>query len=99
LTARDYEDELQFERTYVAGLYDRLDAERAQVEDRYKAALRGDGGTLVERDVEVRALAKQVKRLQEHQSAIKAQLAETQSLMRECDARIKWNEQEAGKLP
>jgi DNA helicase IV len=63
LTARDYEDELQFERTYVAGLYDRLDAERAQVEDRYKAALRGDGGTLVERDVEVRALAKQVKRL------------------------------------
>ena len=43
--------------------------------------------------------AKQVKRLQEQQSAIKAQLAETQSLMRECDARIKWNEQEAGKLP
>jgi DNA helicase IV len=48
---------------YVAGLYDRLDAERARVEDRYKAALRADGGALVERDVEVRALAKQVKRL------------------------------------
>src|SRR4029077_14780443 len=44
-------------------LYERLDGERARVKDRYKAVLRGDGGDLVERDVEVRALAKQVKRL------------------------------------
>jgi DNA helicase IV len=63
VAAQDYEDELQSERTYVAGLYDRLDADRAQVKDRYKAALRNDGGPLVDRDVEVRALAKQVKRL------------------------------------
>jgi DNA helicase IV len=63
VTAQDYEDELQSERTYVAGLYELLDGERARVKDRYKAALRGDGGALVERDVEVRALAKQVKRL------------------------------------
>jgi DNA helicase IV len=63
VTAQDYEDELQSERTYVAGLYERLDADRAQVKDRYKAALRNDGGSLVDRDVEVRALAKQVKRL------------------------------------
>lgn len=43
--------------------------------------------------------ARQIKRLQDQQNAIKAQLAETRSLMRECDARIKWNEQEAAKLP
>ena len=52
----------------MAGLYTRLDAERARVKGRYSAALRGpvdlkNGGTLVERDVEVRALAKQMKRL------------------------------------
>ena len=63
MTTQDYEDELQSERTYVAGLYERLDGERTRVKDRYKAALRGDGGDLVARDVEVRALAKQVKRL------------------------------------
>ena len=47
------------------GLYTRLDAERARVKDGYRAALRGpidqmDGGTLVARDAEVRALAKQI---------------------------------------
>ncbi|HKP43978.1 RNA polymerase recycling motor ATPase HelR [Mycobacterium sp.] len=63
MSTRDYEDELRSERSYVAGLYTRLDAERAQVKGRYSAALRGNGGTLVERDVEVRALAKQAKRL------------------------------------
>ena len=52
----------------MTGLYTRLDAERARVKGRYNAALRGpidvqNGGTLVERDAEVRALAKQVKRL------------------------------------
>jgi DNA helicase IV len=54
---------LRSERDYVAALYTRLDAERAQVKGRYSAALRGKGGTLVERDVEVRALARQAKRL------------------------------------
>ncbi|MBB5152555.1 RNA polymerase recycling motor ATPase HelR [Saccharopolyspora phatthalungensis] len=58
-----YEDELRSERSYVAGLYARLDAERARVKGEYNAALRGNGGTPVERDVEVRALAKAAKRL------------------------------------
>ena len=68
MSTRGYEDELRSERSYVTGLYTRLDAERARVKGRYNAALRGpidvqNGGTLVERDAEVRALAKQVKRL------------------------------------
>ena len=68
MSTRTYEDELRSEQGYVAGLYARLDAERARLKDMYDAALRGDvdvqnGGTLVERDVEVRALARQVKRL------------------------------------
>ncbi|HEY9265039.1 MAG TPA: UvrD-helicase domain-containing protein, partial [Mycobacterium sp.] len=58
-----YGDELEAERRYVAGLYARLDAERARVKDRYRAAMRGTGGTLVERDAEVRALAHQMARL------------------------------------
>ena len=62
------DDELRSEQSYVDGLYMRLDAERARVKDRYRAAMRGpidraDGGTLVARDVEVRALAKQIVRL------------------------------------
>lgn len=59
----NYGDELEAERRYVAGLYMRLDAERARVKDRYRAAMRGTGGTLVERDAEVRALAHQMTRL------------------------------------
>jgi DNA helicase IV len=58
-----YEEELRSERSYVAGLYTRLDAERARVKGKYNAALRGNGGTPMERDVEVRALAKETKRL------------------------------------
>jgi DNA helicase IV len=59
---------LRSERSYVTGLYTRLDAERARVKGRYSAALRSpidvqNGGTLVERDAEVRALAKRTKRL------------------------------------
>jgi len=60
---REYEAELESERDYVAGLYERLDDERARAKDRYRAALRGTGGTLVDRDAEVRALAKQMQRL------------------------------------
>ena len=68
MSTRSYDEELQGERGYVAGLYARLDAERARVRDRYGAALRspvdaGNGAPLVERDVEVRALAKQLNRL------------------------------------
>jgi len=58
-----YEDELRSERSYVAGLYARLDAERARANGEYDGALRGHEGTPVERDVQVRTSAKQVKRL------------------------------------
>nr|BFE98968.1 RNA polymerase recycling motor ATPase HelR [Streptoalloteichus tenebrarius] len=54
---------MRSERSYVAGLYARLDAERARVKGRYRAALRGGGATPMERDVEVRALAREAKRL------------------------------------
>jgi DNA helicase IV len=63
MTTSHYDDELSAEQHYVAGLYDRLDAERARVADRYRGALRGTGGTLVERDAEVRALGRQMARL------------------------------------
>jgi DNA helicase IV len=63
VSTRGYEDELQSEQSYVAGLYSRVDAERTRVKGRYRAALRGNGGTLVERDAEVRALARELRRL------------------------------------
>lgn len=63
MSTRGYEDELRSEQGYVSGLYARLDAERARIRDEYKQALLGDGETSMERDVLVRALAKQVKRL------------------------------------
>ena len=63
MSTQGYEYELRSERGYVAGLYARLDAERARVKGKYNAALRGNGGTPMERDVEVRALAKEVRRL------------------------------------
>jgi DNA helicase IV len=68
MTTQDYEGELQAERDYVAALYARLDGERARAKDRYGAALRGDidkqdGATLVSRDADVRALGKEVSRL------------------------------------
>ncbi|MGE2712867.1 RNA polymerase recycling motor ATPase HelR [Mycolicibacterium litorale] len=57
-----YEDDLRSEQRYVAELYTRLDGERARAREKYAAALRGDGA-LVERDAEVRALAKERQRL------------------------------------
>jgi DNA helicase IV len=68
MSTQGYDEELRSERSYVAGLYARLDAERARVKGRYRAALRGpidlqNGGTLVDRDAEVRALARTMKRL------------------------------------
>src|SRR6478672_4528232 len=68
VTTREYESELRSEQRYVTGLYARLDAERDRVANSYTAALRGpidkkDGGTFVQRDSEVRALAKEMRRL------------------------------------
>ena len=63
MSTQGYEEELQSERSYVAGLYARLDAERERVRCEYEAALGGTGGSPMERDVQVRASAKQVKRL------------------------------------
>jgi len=63
LSGQGYDEELESERGYVAGLYARLDAERARVKGEFAAALRDHGGTLVERDVEVRSLIRAVKRL------------------------------------
>src|SRR5690349_22544788 len=69
VSTQDYDDELRSEQGYVDRLYAKLDAERARVKGRYSDALKApvdrmDGGTLVARDVEVRALAKQVARLE-----------------------------------
>jgi len=63
VSTQEHDNALNAERGYVAGLYTRLDAERARAKSRYAAALRGDGGELVDRDVEVRAVANQMKRL------------------------------------
>jgi DNA helicase IV len=63
VSTQGYEDELRSEREYVADLYARLDAERARVKARHKAALLGTGGTALERDDEVRALGREAKRL------------------------------------
>ncbi len=58
-----YEDELRSERDYVAGLYARLEAERTRAKGRYGEALRARATSAMEREFEVRALAKEVKRL------------------------------------
>ncbi|MBB5160460.1 RNA polymerase recycling motor ATPase HelR [Mycobacterium sp. AZCC_0083] len=68
MSTRGYEDELQGERGYVARLYAQLDAERARVKGRYGEALRSpidlqNGESLLQRDAEVRALAKTATRL------------------------------------
>ncbi|WP_174553569.1 RNA polymerase recycling motor ATPase HelR [Nocardia arizonensis] len=58
-----YEEELRAERDHVAGLYARLDAERARANEKYRAALRSHSSSAVDRDVEVRTLGREVKRL------------------------------------
>nr|WP_194946064.1 RNA polymerase recycling motor ATPase HelR [Mycolicibacterium malmesburyense]CRL75060.1 DNA/RNA helicase [Mycolicibacterium malmesburyense] len=63
MPSEGYDDELRSEQRYIDGLYARLDAERARVRKHYEAALRGDGGSLVDRDAEVRAVAKRMNRL------------------------------------
>ncbi|PXX70782.1 DNA helicase IV [Nocardia tenerifensis] len=64
MPTQGYEEELRSERDYVAGLYTRLDAERARAKDQYSAALRGRDGTAMEREDQVRALGKAVQRLE-----------------------------------
>jgi DNA helicase IV len=68
MTTPAHDHELKSEQDYLTELYDRLDAKRARVKDQYRAALGGpidmqDGGTLVARDAEVRALARSAARL------------------------------------
>ncbi|WP_235666522.1 RNA polymerase recycling motor ATPase HelR [Mycolicibacterium chitae] len=63
-----YDAELRRERGYVADLYARLDEERARAKQRHREALRApidaqDGGTLVHRDAEVRAMTQRIQRL------------------------------------
>ena len=63
-----HEHELESEQDYLAELYDRLDEKRVRAKAQYRAALGGpidvqDGGTLVARDAEVRALARSITRL------------------------------------
>jgi DNA helicase IV len=58
-----YEDELQSEQNYVDELYARLDAERVRAKDNFRAALGRDSETLADRDAEVRAVAREIKRL------------------------------------
>ncbi|MDN5918581.1 MAG: helicase [Pseudonocardia sp.] len=63
MSIQGYDEELWSERKHLAGLYARLDAERARAQGEYDAALAGTGGTPMERDVRVRASAKEVTRL------------------------------------
>ena len=58
-----YDNELESERRYVTALHARVDAERIVAQRRYTAALRNDAASPMERDVEVRALARQIRRL------------------------------------
>lgn len=60
---REHDEELTAERGYIADLYARLTAERARVAAEYRAALRDTGGSPMDRDVQVRASAKQARRL------------------------------------
>ncbi|QEN15693.1 RNA polymerase recycling motor ATPase HelR [Mycolicibacterium sp. ELW1] len=68
MTTQAHDHELESEREYLADLHDRLDAKRRRVKAQYRDALAGpidiqDGGTLVARDAEVRALAQSMARL------------------------------------
>ncbi|WP_433665328.1 RNA polymerase recycling motor ATPase HelR [Nocardia sp. CA-128927] len=63
MPTQGHEEELGSERSYVAELYTRLDAERARVKGQYSAALRGRDGSAMEREDQVRALGKSVQRL------------------------------------
>ncbi|MFD2419736.1 RNA polymerase recycling motor ATPase HelR [Amycolatopsis pigmentata] len=63
MSTQGYEEELRSEQGHVAGLYARLDAERVRAKGAYDEASRGKGRTPMERDVAIRALAKEMRRL------------------------------------
>jgi DNA helicase IV len=63
VSSQGYEAELRSEQDYVAGLYERLDAERVRAKGQFRGALRYDGGTPMDRDDKVRATAREVRRL------------------------------------
>ncbi|BBY65238.1 RNA polymerase recycling motor ATPase HelR [Mycolicibacterium helvum] len=68
MTTQAHDHELESEQAYLAELYTRLDTKRSHVKDQYRAALQSpidlqDGGTLVARDADVRALARSMARL------------------------------------
>ena len=63
MSSQGYEEELRSEQGYVAGLYERLDAERVRAKGQFRAALRYDGGTPMDRDDKVRVTAREVRRL------------------------------------
>ncbi|GGK36217.1 RNA polymerase recycling motor ATPase HelR [Nocardia camponoti] len=58
-----YADEVVAERAYVGELYARLDTERARVGELYAETLREQGISPMERDAQVRALGREVSRL------------------------------------
>ncbi|GAB3434393.1 RNA polymerase recycling motor ATPase HelR [Actinophytocola sediminis] len=63
MSSQGYEEELRSEQDYVAGLYERLDAARAQAKGQFRAALRDENSSLLERDDKVRATAREARRL------------------------------------
>ncbi|WP_033290471.1 RNA polymerase recycling motor ATPase HelR [Amycolatopsis jejuensis] len=63
MSTQGYEAELLAEQHYVADLYRRLDAERDRAERQFNAALKRNDETPGERDVEVRAMVKETRRL------------------------------------
>ncbi|WP_200862717.1 RNA polymerase recycling motor ATPase HelR [Amycolatopsis orientalis] len=63
MSTQGYEEELRSEQDYVAGLYRRLDRERERAKERYTAALKRNDERPGERDVEVRALTRETRRL------------------------------------
>ncbi|MBB4685856.1 RNA polymerase recycling motor ATPase HelR [Amycolatopsis jiangsuensis] len=63
MSTQGYEDELRSEREHVAGLYARLDGERARARREFEAALGDNGSAPLERDVRVRSLGRERTRL------------------------------------
>ncbi|WP_345411663.1 RNA polymerase recycling motor ATPase HelR [Actinomycetospora chlora] len=59
----DVDGDLGTEQRYLAGLYARLDAERARAGAEHTAALAGDGERAMDRDVRVRATARRMRQL------------------------------------
>ncbi|GAB3140954.1 RNA polymerase recycling motor ATPase HelR [Amycolatopsis stemonae] len=63
MSNQGYDEELREERAYVAGLYERLDRERAVARARFRGALGDSGVALGERDDDVRFRSREAARL------------------------------------